>query len=179
MRGEEPRLAWLDEAVKAGTVHVGFDIGLNRPANASLGWRDPDGVLHVEPVENDDFYRSIVQSLARRAMQQSNARAEAFLRDLYKVSEQEERALKLTSGVYKSGRGHGKTLAVETVQSLMKRIEESPLPDNFWNTVAAHNMLEDVEGRRLVRAIVDKKLGLDSCSEGSDSEKEQRSSSGD
>lgn len=147
---------------------IGLDLPLNAPPVVTVAQKLPDGGLRfISPEDDRPTFGQIIHDVVHARLIERNKRHEAFLREVLRVTDPEYQALMgnlqplVGSGVYVGGRGHGKKLRAEVAERIIKRMEENPLPDNFWTSVAAYRMLEDPEGRRLVKAIVDKKLGCE------------------
>jgi len=183
-RGPEAQAAWFDEIANVwepsertkaliaqhvehyeleGETFLSVDISLNAPPVAVVGKKLPDGGFTVEVEHEAEGIHALVQDAVKREMARRVKRNDDFLRDLLRVTDYEYsviRSLQYLTGhmAFVGGRGHGKKLRAEVAEKIIKRMD-APLPANFWDTVEAHNMLEDKEGRDLVQAIIDRKLG--------------------
>lgn len=151
--------------VAEGEKFVAVDIALNAPPVAVVGTKLPDGGFSIEVEHNTEAINDLVQSMVRAEMQRRIKRNDDFLRDLLRVTDYEYSVLAnlhflQRHTVAMSARGNGKKLRAEVANEILKRMD-APLPVNFWNTVEAHSMLEDKEGRKLVADIIARKVGCD------------------
>jgi hypothetical protein len=105
-----------------------------------------DGRFHIVGDESGGAM-DWVQQMVTELLAKQRARDEAFLKAILHATDDE------VEGV--------RRLDPEIQERLVRRMDEEPLPVNFWQTVNAHRMLEDEVGRRLVADIIARKVGCD------------------